>query len=454
MFNGYSDMSSFSLAPRDAVITGVGMVCPLGLTARDVWNGITEGRCGIRAISLDHQKNTSLVNNSRDLVSIGAPVRQFTGSIEDFGSLPGDISRSLRKGLKLMCRESQMAVAAALRALDDAGWKPGLYDPQRCGVIFGCDYLLSTPEEFIEPIAACVESGKFQFSRWGKEGPSKMNPLWLLKYLPNMPASHIAIYCHFCGPTNSITLREASGLVGLGEAQNLISRGLADLIVVGATGSWLQPMKLIHALTHQQVVTNGDPEALPPPFDRGRRGMVLGEGAAAVVVEAAESAMARGCTIYGRVVTTASAAKLTNLGKPDYRGALELVLRQVLTRASLGPGKIGFISAQGLGTHHGDREEAQAIAAVFADRDTPVPVVAGKSYLGYLGASSAVVELIVGLFALASNRLYRVRNLTQRDPECPIMPVAEEGFPSGDTFIQLAYTPQAQAAGVLVARTP
>ena len=447
-------MSSFSLSPRDAVITGVGVICPLGLTARDVWNAITEGRCGIRAICLDHRTDSSPTNSSGNLVSIGAPVLQFSGSIEDFGSLPADISRSLRKGLKLMCRESQMAVAAALRALDDAGWKPGLYDPQRCGVIFGCDYLLSTPEEFIEPIAACIENGRFQFSRWGKEGLSKMNPLWLLKYLPNMPASHIAIYCQFCGPTNSITLREASGLVGLGEAQNLISRGLADLLIVGATGSWLHPMKVIHALMHQQVVTSGDPEALPPPFDRGRRGMVLGEGAGAVVVEAAESAMARGCTIYGRVVATASAAKLTKPGKPDYRGALELVLRQVLTRASLGPEKIGFISAQGLGTHHGDREEAQAIATVFADRGTPIPVVAGKSYLGYLGASSALAELIAGLFALGSNRLYRVRNLTQTDPECPIRPVAEEGLPSGDSFIQLAYTPQAQAAGVLVARTP
>ena len=445
-------MSCPSLAPRDSVITGVGVVCPLGLTANELWKAISGGRCGFRPFSLNSQHESHGLERTGSPLGICSPVYQFTSSLEDFGRVPADISRNLRKGLKLMCRESQMAVAAALRALEDAGWKPDLFNPQRCGVIFGCDYLLSTPEEFIEPIAACVEDGEFRFSRWGQEGLSKMNPLWLLKYLPNMPASHIAIYCQFFGPTNSITLREASGLVGLAEAQNLLSRGMADLFVVGATGSWLHPTKLIHALTHQQVITEGDPESVPAPFDRARRGMVLGEGAAAVVVEAAESALARGRPIYGRIVATASAAKLTDRGRPDYRGALELVLNQLLARSHWPPEKIGFISAQGLGTRHGDREEAQAIATVFGDRRPPLPVVAGKSYLGYLGASSALAELIAGLLALTSNRLYRVRNFADPDPLCPVHPVTEENLPAGDAFIQLAFTPQAQAAGALVCR--
>ena len=135
-----------------------------------------------------------------------------------------------------------------------------------------------------------------------------MSPLWLLKYLPNMPASHLAIYNDFRGPNNSLTLREASANAALGEAYQIISRR-ADLMIVGETGSRLHSMKMLHAVQQEEVfLGDGDPAAASRPFDRDRRGMVLGEGAGAVVIEELSAAQARGATIYGEVLGAATSS--------------------------------------------------------------------------------------------------------------------------------------------------
>lgn len=445
-------MASADLHPRDAVITGVGVVCPLGLTAQELWTGLCEGRYGIGPFSLTSQNVSAGSARNHEPVKIAAPVRSFTGAMENFGNLPTEIAKSVRKGLKLMCRESQMAVAAALRALQDAGWQPESFPPERCGVLFGCDHLLSLPEEFINAIKACMDEGTFRFSRWGSDGLGQMTPLWLLKYLPNMPASHIAIYCQFCGPSNSITLREASALVALGEAKRLIADNHVDLLVVGATGCRLHPMRLIHALTQDQVVRDGDPTTACRPFDRDRAGTVLGEGAAAVVVEAWESAKRRAREPYGKIAAVASACKLGPRCQADQKGAVELVLRRLAASGNPLGASAGFVSAQGSGTYAADRAEAQAIATVFGSGDKAPPVVAAKAYTGHMGSGSAVTELIAGLMALKSGRLYPIRNFRTPDPQCPVRVVTQEEVPAGQWFIQLAFTQQAQAAGVLVTR--
>ena len=143
-------------------------------------------------------------------VSVAAEARQFTGEIDDFGPLEKEQKKQIRKGLRMMCRECQMGVAVAQLALTDAALQVGTIDPDRIGISFGTDYMLSLPEEFNEGIRQCLDGeGKFEFPRWGGEGLPKMSPLWLLKYLPNMPASHVAIFNDLRGPSNSLTLREA-----------------------------------------------------------------------------------------------------------------------------------------------------------------------------------------------------------------------------------------------------
>ena len=205
---------------------------------------------------------------------VAAEVRDFTGDIENFGPLEKEQKKAIRKGLKVMCRECQMGVAAAQLALTDAGLVVGgaANDPERSGCIFGADYMLTMPEEFSAGINRCRdEAGAFDYNRWATEGMPQLSPLWLLKYLPNMPASHVAIYNDLRGPNNSITHREAAANLAVGEAYRTILRGSADTMLVGATGTRVHPMKTVHAIQTEELAGNGvEPAKASRPFDKNR----------------------------------------------------------------------------------------------------------------------------------------------------------------------------------------
>ena len=432
---------------RRVVITGVGLICPLGSSKRELWEALTTRRSGV--CLLDQTVSDGLP------LRFAAPARQFRDDdVECFGPLDKERKKAIRKGIKLMCRESQMGVAAAQLALADAALDQASVDPERIGVSFGSDYMLSVPQEFIEGVRQCLDcQGRFDFSRWGTEGMSKMTPLWLLKYLPNMPASHIAIYNDLRGPNNSLTHREASANMCVGEAAQIIIRGSADVMLAGATGTRLHPMKTIHAMQQEELADgDGDPAAASRPFDLYRTGMVLGEGAAAVVLEELGHAQARNARIYGEVLSSASSAVIRRKMAAHRDRAFQRVLIGVLRAAGLRPEDIGHIHAHGLSTRSCDAAEAQAIARVFAGRSEPVPVVAAKSYFGNLGAGSGMVELIASLLALEEGRLFPILNYTTADPECPIAAVTDSSTPAGDNFINLSVTPQAQASAVLIGR--
>jgi len=432
---------------RRIVITGVGVISPLGNTKESLGESLDRGRSGVVAFSRG-------AAGAALPVPFGAPARQFSGDIDDFGPLDKETKKAIRKGLKLMCRECQMGVAAAQRALDDAGWKSGAADPERVGVSFGTDYMLSVPEEFNEAVVQCRDAtGRFEFGRWGTDGLSKMSPLWLLKYLPNMPASHVAIYNDFRGPNNSLTLREAAADAALGEAFQVIRRGDADAMLVGATGTRLHPMKAIHAVGQEELAPgDGDPAAACRPFDLHRRGMVLGEGAGAVLLEERCRAEARGAPVYGEVIAAATscAAGPRLVARRDQASANVLV--QVLREAGIGPDDVGHYHAHGLGARTADREEARALGEVFASRKSPLPVVAAKSYFGNLGAGSGLVELIAGLLAFRNDRLFPILNYKTPAPDCPVAAVRDHDAKPGECFIHFNITPQGQAAAVLIRR--
>jgi 3-oxoacyl-[acyl-carrier-protein] synthase II len=433
-----------TLVARRVVITGVGAISPLGNSKEALWAGLSQRQSGVGGLTSEFGGGAP--------VHFGAEARQFTGEIDDFGPLDKEAKKAIRKGLKVMCRECQMGVAAAQLALADAGLKPGTVDPERSGISFGADYMLSIPDEFSEGIVQCLdEQRQFHFSRWGMEGMPKMSPLWLLKYLPNMPASHLAIYNDFRGPNNSLTLREASANAALGEAHQIVLRGSADLMIVGATGTRLHSMKMLHAVQQEEVYCgDGDPAAASRPFDRDRRGMVLGEGAGAIVIEELSAAQARGATIYGEVVgsATSTAAGPRLVAQRDR--AMANVLRSTLRSAGSEIDEIGHLHAHGLSTRTCDADEARAIQEVFASRSAPLPVTAAKSYFGNLGAGGGMVELIASLLAMQQGRLFPILNYATPDPECPIAAVRDSDTPPGKSFINLSVTPQGQASAVMV----
>jgi 3-oxoacyl-[acyl-carrier-protein] synthase II len=429
---------------RRVVITGMGLISPLGNSTAALWEALVAGRSGVAPLDSPIVKTLP--------ASFAAAALEFTGDIENFGPLEKEQKKSIRKGLKLMCRETQMGVAAAQLAIQNAALAAGKFDPERAGCVFGTDYMLTLPDDFSEAINHCrTAGGEFEYARWGNEGMAKVTPLWLLKYLPNMPASHVAIYNDLRGPNNSITHREAAANLAIGEAFHTIGRGSADIMVVGATGTRVHPMKSIHAAQSEELAANGiEPGRASRPFDRDRRGMVIGEGSGAIVLEELATAQARGARIYAEVVGSGS-SQATDRNYVALRDvALANVIRKSLAEAGISPSEIGHIHAHGLATHSSDVAEAKAIQATFGDAAKKIPVTALKSYFGNLGAGSGLVELIGSVLALANKRLPELLNYETPDPECPITPAGPMHANPGTSFINLSVTPQGQASAVAV----
>jgi 3-oxoacyl-[acyl-carrier-protein] synthase II len=441
----------------------------LGSTLSEFWAALSSGKSGVEPLV-----NLPALDGK---IVYGGECRDFKGEIDNFGELEKDLKKSIRKALKMMCRESMMAVAAAQHAVADAGFATTPMDPDRSGVVFGSDYMLSPPEELEAAMrAAGVTAGKFEHEKWGTAGLKEMSPLWMLSYLPNMPGSHVAIFNDLRGPNNSLTMREASGLLSIREAAQTIERGHADRMIAGATGTRIHAMKTVHAAQQEQLA---NPE-LPPheacrPFDAERTGMVVGEGAGAILLEEIEAARARGAKIYGEVVGTGSSAVTGAGSRGSMRTSLVNAARMALGAQGAKPqaadarqaaDSVGHVSAHAMGTTVGDAEEAAALGEVFGAAASEIPVVAAKSFFGNLGAGSGVVELIGSLLALGEGVLFPTLNYRTPDLACPVN-VSRIAKPSatadlrqaanvwqaaGDSFLKLSVTPQGQAAAVFVRR--
>ncbi len=434
-------MSDRSGPARRVVITGVGLVCPLGHSVEALWETIQAARSVVgplRSLPADHLP-----------ICFGAEAWGFSGQAEDFGMLDKLMLRSIRKGLKLMCREIQMGVAAAMRALEHARLGADRRDPERTGVVYGSDYIMTSPEEFLNAIRACVNGqGRFEFSHWAVKGLGLVDPLWLLKYLPNMPASHIAILNDLRGPNNSLTVREASANLAVAEAADTIRRGHADVMIAGATGSRLHPLRTVHVLLQEPLAMGDDPGNLSRPFDVDRTGMVVGEGAAAVVLEELRFAETRGAAIYGEILGSGSSLVALPGGQDGRRRAIRNAIQMALARAGLAPQEVGHVHAHGLSTIDSDIVEAEALAEVFAP--CAVPVTALKSFCGNLGAAGGLVELIASVWAMRCRQSIPVLNHRHTDPRCPVRVVVDAAEDPGRVVLNVSFTPQGQASALLV----
>jgi 3-oxoacyl-[acyl-carrier-protein] synthase II len=431
---------------RRVVITGLGVVSPLGNSPEKLWESLAAGTSGVRELTA--------VPIAALPTRYGAEARDFTGAIENFGPLDKAMSRTIKKQLKVMCREMQMGIAVAQLAISHAGLNLAATDLDRMGIVYGSDYMLTVPQEFTTGIRNCTSAeGKFDFGQWGEKGLTAIEPLWLLKYLPNLPAAHIAIFNDLRGPSNSLTMREASSNLAVAEAYMTIARGHADTMIAGATGTKVHPARTLHVVTQEEIATgDGDPARLSRPFDLNRTGAVMGEGAAAIMLEELTSAQARGAKILGEVIGAASTAVADRRGIGQTRTAVRNVLTLALQSAGIEPDDVGHIHAHGLAGRYSDAMEAQGIAEVFKSRKSPVPVVAAKSYFGNLGAAGGMVELIASLLALQNNRLFATLNYETPDPDCPVNVVHQAHVPPGEVFINVSTTPQGQASAAVVRR--
>jgi 3-oxoacyl-[acyl-carrier-protein] synthase II len=431
---------------REIVVTGLGAVTPAGNTCDELWSVLECGRSGIRRRSGDAARAGPIAWAGEAL--------SFTGQMADFGALEPETAKQLRKILKLMNRETRMGVAAGQQALSDSGLLCSETDRERIGVCLGADNVSLLPDDFVSAVAACSDAeGQFEFSRWGQDGIAHVAPLWLLRCLPNMPACYLGMLNELRGPNNTITEGSVSANLAVAEACAWIEQGAADAVLVGATSTMLAPFNLVHALADVDVATvdstdEVDPSRVCRPFDRERRGTVLAEGAAAFVLETADSARRRGARIYGQVIGTASGC--ASGSGPGMAAALEQALHLCLERAALEPQDVGHIHAFGLGARRADAEEAQAVRRAFGPAADRVPLVTVKSSLGHAGAGAGAIQVAASLLALREQRLFRVLNYEAPDPDCPVRPVTEGCTPAGSSFLSYSLSPDGLASCVVL----
>jgi len=414
---------------REVVVTGVGVLSPIGIGNEAFWQSLIEGRSGVR--SLGWFAGGELPS------PLGAEVPDFD---------PARYVRP-RKALKVMSRDIQLAVAAADLAASDAALVEGAVDPERLGVVFGADMIAADLGELAPAYRACMADGRFDFRSWGDRALAEMYPLWMLKYLPNMPACHVGILHDARGPNNTLTLAEVSSLAALAEAAQLIRRGQADVVLAGGASSRIHPAVFLRNASRQVSRRFADPAAACRPFDADRDGMVFGEGAAALVLEAREHAQRRGAEgrVVARIRGCAVAFEPPRPGQPLRGDSIRRAIRGALAAAAWEPSQIGHVNAHGLSTTLDDRLEAQAI------RDTlgSVPVTAPKSYFGNLGAATGAVELAASVLALRHRFVFPTLNYRRPDPQCPIDVVHGQGVPlERPTALALNHAASGQAVAM------
>ena len=420
---------------RRIVVTGVGVVSACGKTPSSFWKTLTQPSGDSR--------------NSTENSCVLPGIADFRGSIDDFGDVPAASRKLIQKSLKLMNRETQLGVAVGQQALLESGILQ-IYDPERIGVCFGAENISVMPEDFAAGVQACSNSeGQFDVDRWGADGIGEVAPLWLLKCLPNMPACHLAILNDLRGPSNTITQRDVAFNMAIAEACRTIKDDCADAMVVGATGTTLTTFNLMHARLDEEIA-DGIDDKVCRPFDRRRQGSTPGEGAGAVVLEELNSAIQRGARIYGEILGAASASNVGHDGVMACKKSLASAIRQALRRANLDPESVGHIHAHGLGTIKSDRAEAQAIAQVFGETASRIPVVAAKSHFANAGAGAGALELIASLLALENGCLFPVLNYSEPDPECPVHPVIAYNEAAGSSFLNLNLVSRGLASCVAV----
>jgi len=387
--------------PDDVVITGMGVVSPIGIGLDAFWASLREGRSGVR--TLDQFAECRV---------------KFGGEVQDF-----DPKRYVkpRKSLKVMCREIQLAYAACAMAIEHAGLDIQAGERNRLGVVLGSEMHYSTPEELIAVCSHCLTDGRFDFDQWGQYAMKDISPLWLLKYLPNMAACHIAIAIDARGPNNSIVLGEASSLLAVMEAASIIRRGWADMMLTGGVGSRIHIASVLFRGDANLSHRNDNPSAACRPFDQIRDGTVNSEGAGAMMLESRAHAEARGARILGRVLNGASSFgrrpdRLTAASRP-----IERSVHQALARPGLGSEQLSHVNAHGISTVDNDAIEARAIHNVLGE----VPVTAPKSFFGNIGGGAGAVEAVASLLALRAHEIPRTLNFETPDARCPINVVRE-----------------------------
>lgn len=376
------------------VVTGLGIVSPVGNDLETYWTALREGRSGIRTI------------DRFDTTDLPSKIAGLAEDVEPEGLNRKDLSRRDRYVI--------LALYAADQAWKDSGLDLAKEDPLRCGVVVGTGIGgLYTIQE--------------QVTKFALEGPKRVSPLMVPKVLTNMASGEIAIRLGLMGPNKAIVTACASGTQSIGEGAQLLRNGDADVIVAGGSEASVVPFGMAGFCAMKALSTrNEEPVRASRPFDMDRDGFVMGEGAGILILETEEHAKARGAHIYGVVAghgETCDAYHITS-PRPDGSGAAD-AMRRALRDAAMDPSHIQYFNAHGTSTKLNEVGESLALCEIFG-RDTMPPVSSTKSMTGHLLGAAGAIEAIACLMAIRDNVLPPNINYETPDPECPVNIIANE----------------------------
>jgi 3-oxoacyl-[acyl-carrier-protein] synthase II len=373
------------------VITGMGALTPVGLTAESTWQSLLAGRSGVSLITE--------INVEPYPTKIGGLVRDFEP--EEYLD---------RKEARRMGRYCQLGVAAAGMALQDAGLAPDGFDPETTGVIMGTSGGGAVEE--------CEKAVRILLSKGGM----RISPFFPVTVSLNVAAHHISYTYGLGGYSSTVVTACASGTQAIGEAYQAILRGAAEIMVAGGTESGICELSIAaFSVARGYSRRNDAPERASRPFDVERDGFVPAEGAGVVILEELEHALKRGAHIYAEVLGYAGTADTYHLIAPDPEGkAAARAMVLAIEDARLSIEDIDYINAHATSTPLGDAAETAAIKRAFGERAYQVPISATKSMTGHLIGAAGGVEAIVSVFTIRDNVIHPTINLDHPDPECDL----------------------------------
>lgn len=375
---------------RRVVVTGMGVVSPLGHTVDQLWQNLLDGKSGVGPITR--------FDVSDYPVRIAAEVRDFD---------PGDTVD--KKEARRMDLAELYAMYATEQAVKDARIDLKTVDMDRCGVVIGSGI-------------GGISTFEKQHSLLEKSGPGRVSPFFIPMMIIDMCAGLVSIKYGFRGPNYATVSACASSAHAISDSFHIIQRGDADMMVTGGAEATITPTALAGFCQAKALSTrNDEPEKASRPFDAGRDGFVMGEGSAILFLEEMEHARQRGATIYAEVVGSGMSGDAYHMTAPHPEGygarrAMEMALKE----AGIGPEQIDYINTHGTATGLGDIAETKAIKHVLGEHAFKIPCNSTKSATGHLLGSAGAIEVIVTVKSMLDGAVHPTVNLTDPDPECDL----------------------------------
>jgi 3-oxoacyl-[acyl-carrier-protein] synthase II len=372
----------------------MGAVTPVGNDVETTWKALVAGESGIDTITAFDPSEF--------------PVR-IAGEVKDLE--PTDVMSA--KKARHVDRAVIFAVAAAREAMGSAGMNG--FSPERVGVVVGC----------------CVGGINQSLQQWEvlkDRGWDRMSPFFLANFLPDSPSGHLAIELGLKGPNCAVVSACASGSHSIAEGAELIRTGQADAVLAGGTEGAISPLVLGGFCAMRGLATrNDEPAQASRPFDLGRDGFVMSEGAAVLMLEDLEQAERRGATIYAEILGAGSSNDAHNMIQPDPSGeGVAAMMSRALESAGIEPERVDYLNAHGTATPQGDIAETKAIKQVFGDHAYDLAVSSTKSMIGHLFGAAGAIEALVCAKAIHEGVIPPTINLDEPDPECDLDYVPNE----------------------------